>query len=212
MVNSIKIHTHQLKFYLWINCSIVNFCTTLIAIGMEQMAWVLKVHRKAMTWEKVCPRREEWRQQQGICLFWILHWRSCGLEAGPNTLTKSSGKKIPSRECETRELHKRGQSGFRTGRKSSIVLCFRKCYHIWSSSYSNFYRQGVMMTHLIGQVAWRRAARPRWEAGCRRQDRCVMQAMPAWTCLLDFPLPLHSQIPMVAIKNTEVRGYSSITV
>lgn len=35
-----------------------------------------------------------------------------------------------------------------------------------------------------------------------------MQAMLAWTCPLDIPLPLHSQIPMVAMKNTEVRGYS----
>ncbi len=35
-----------------------------------------------------------------------------------------------------------------------------------------------------------------------------MQAMPAWTCLLDIPLPLHSQIPMVAMKHTQVRGYS----
>ncbi len=191
----------QLKLTLinWsLHCLIVNFAQHWCPSARSRWSGFWRVVGS------VRPRREEWRQQQGVGLFWILHWRLCGLEAGPNTLKYPLEKNAVQRMWNSWELHKWGQSGFRTGRKSA----FLKCYHIWSSSYSNFHRCGVTMTHLIGQVAWRRAARPRWEAGYRRQDRCEMQEMPAWTCLLDIPLPLHSQIPMVAMKNSKVRGYS----
>lgn len=92
-----------------------------MAISIEQLALLLKVQSKGGLWDSVHPRREERRQQQGVGFFWILHWRTCGLEVNPNTLTMSLGTKklSPENVKPIWELHKRGQSGFRTGRQSS---------------------------------------------------------------------------------------------
>lgn len=181
-----------------------------MAISIEQLALLLKVQSKGGLWDSVHPRREERRQQQGVGFFWILHWRTCGLEVNPNTLTMSLGTKklSPENVKPIWELHKRGQSGFRTGRQSSTSpISFLSAITSGPAHIESFFLiikwYSVTTTHLIGQVAWRRAARPRWEAGCRRRDRCEMQAMPVWTCPLGIPLPLHSQTPMVAMKKTQ---------
>ncbi len=134
VVNSIKTHTHKLKFALF-NC---EFCSTLMSISTEQMAWVLKGCGECSPPE---GRVEAAAGRWSLLDFTLeIVWVGSGTEHIKNILWK----KTQSRECELWELHKWGQSGFRTGRKSA----FLKCYHIWSSSYSNFHRCGVTMTHL----------------------------------------------------------------
>ncbi len=131
----------QLKLTLinWsLHCLIVNFATTLMSIqrGADGLG-------SEGLWGVFAPGGKSGGSSRALVSSGFYTRRLCGLEAGPNTLTISSGKKNASPEnVKLWELHKWGQSGFRTGRKSA----FLKCYHIWFSSYSNFHRCGVTMT------------------------------------------------------------------